>query len=83
VRHLDGDPLNNRADNLAYGSRKENIRDVYRTGRAWKKLTGADVVEIRKRAETGERHRDIARDYGIHKSGVSKIATGRAYAWLK
>lgn len=34
VRHLDGNPLNNRADNLAYGTRTENILDVYRLGRS-------------------------------------------------
>jgi hypothetical protein len=32
VRHLDGDPTNNRLDNLVYGSRSENIRDRYRHG---------------------------------------------------
>lgn len=32
VRHLDGDPDNNRADNLAYGTRSENTRDMVRHG---------------------------------------------------
>jgi len=30
VRHLDGDPSNNHADNLRYGSRSENERDKKR-----------------------------------------------------
>ena len=30
VRHLDGDPTNNHADNLKYGSRSENERDKKR-----------------------------------------------------
>ena len=33
IRHLDGDPTNNRASNLAYGTRSENIRDLVAHGR--------------------------------------------------
>ena len=75
--------MNNRASNLTYGSRKENIKDVYRTGRAWKKLTAENVREIRKRAASGECHASIAKDYGVHKSSVSKINRGVTYSWLK
>lgn len=32
VRHLDGDPLNNRLDNLAYGTPSENSQDSIRHG---------------------------------------------------
>lgn len=32
IRHLDGDPGNNRLDNLAYGTRGENARDMLRHG---------------------------------------------------
>jgi len=34
VRHLDGDPQNNRASNLAWGTPAENTADMYRHGRA-------------------------------------------------
>lgn len=47
IRHLDGNPLNNHADNLAYGTRTENILDVYRIGRAWRTLTAEQVQTIR------------------------------------
>lgn len=30
VRHVDGNPANNRLDNLMYGTRTQNILDVYR-----------------------------------------------------
>lgn len=33
VRHLDGNPLNNHVENLAYGTRSENQRDKVRHGR--------------------------------------------------
>lgn len=33
IRHLDGDPLNSRLSNLAYGTKSENARDTLRHGR--------------------------------------------------
>lgn len=33
VRHLDGDPANNKLENLAYGTRSENVRDMLAQGR--------------------------------------------------
>lgn len=33
IRHLDGEPSNNRADNLAYGTYAENAQDMLRHGR--------------------------------------------------
>ena len=83
VRHLDGDPLNNRVENLAYGTRRENIIDVYRIGRPWRTLTIADVVDIRRRLQEGERGVDLAREYGVGQACISAIKHGRTYAWLK
>lgn len=34
VRHLDGDPANNRVDNLRYGTHSENMHNRVRHGRA-------------------------------------------------
>ena len=82
VRHLDGDPLNNRADNLAYGTRTENILDVYRVGGAWRKLTVDQVLEIRNRLQNGERGIDLAREYGVGQSCISAVKTGRTYSWI-
>ena len=78
---MDGNPLNNRADNLAYGSRTENILDVYRVGKAWRKLTIEQVQDIRQRLSAGERGVDLAREYGVGQSCISAIKTGRTYAW--
>ena len=40
VRHLDGDQANNRLENLTYGTRSENMRDIVRHGRHhWKNKT--------------------------------------------
>ncbi len=83
VRHLDGDPQNNRAENLAYGTRTENILDVYQTGRAWRSLTICQVVDIRRRLQEGERGADLAREYGVGEACISAIKHGRSFAWLK
>ena len=83
VRHLDGDPLNNRVDNLAYGSRTENILDVYRIGRAWRALNVDQVRDIRRRLQAGERGADLAREYGVGQGCISSIKRGRTFAWLK
>lgn len=37
VLHCNGDPTDNRPENLRYGTQKENILDVYYQGKAWRK----------------------------------------------
>lgn len=82
IRHLDGDATNNRADNLAYGTRTENILDVYRIGKAWRKLTSEQALDIYKRLQGGERGRDLASEYGVGEAAISAIKTGRSFAWI-
>lgn len=48
VRHLDGDRSNNRADNLAWGTRSENVQDAVRHG------THAFVLPTARNARRGE-----------------------------
>lgn len=83
TRHLDGNPTNNRLDNLTYGTRTENILDVYSTGRAWRTLTIEQVREIRRRLSAGERAADLAREYGVGDACISAIKHRRTYSWLK
>lgn len=83
VRHLDGNPLNNTVDNLAYGTRTENIIDVMRIGRPWRKLCADQVLEIRRRLQAGERGADLAREYGVRDGCISSIKVGRTFKWLK
>jgi hypothetical protein len=40
VRHLDGDPTNNRPENLAWGTHLENVHDTIRHGRHRNRYTG-------------------------------------------
>lgn len=47
-----------------------------------RKLTEQIIREIRMRAEKGEVHHLIAKDYGIHKSQISLIHNRRTWAWV-
>ena len=83
VRHLDGNPLNNCVDNLAYGTRRENILDVLRIGKAWRARTEKQAKEIKDRLKKGERGVDLAKEYGVSQSCISAIKCGRSFAWLE
>lgn len=79
IRHLDGDPKNNRLANLAYGTRSENIKDAINTGKPWRVLTRAQGLEIRARALSGERPCDLAREYGVLATTICNIKYGRTH----
>lgn len=72
VRHRDGNKLNNRAENLMYGSGAENYADAvgHGTMTVGEKhynaiLTRELVLEIRRRANEGEKASKIAADMGF------------------
>lgn len=75
VRHINGINTDNRAENLAYGTRSENEQDKVLHGTALlgekhhqAKLTNAQVLAIRQRYQRGSREhgtKAIARDYGV------------------
>jgi hypothetical protein len=80
VRHINGDPQDNRVENLCYGSRTQNILDVYRQGKAWRKLTALQADEIKQRLANGERICDLAEIYKVTYVTINSIKTGRSFS---
>ena len=76
IRHLDGNPTNNKVSNLAYGTRTENILDVLRIGERWRKLTLSDAMTIRRLYATGRPAKEIAAAYGISEGHTYRIIRG-------
>ncbi len=82
-RHLDGDPQNNRLENLAWGTRTENIEDMRRHGsllqgeaKAASKLTEEDVLAIWRLSEHGCTPDDSAKLFGVSPETIKTILSG-------
>lgn len=89
IRHLDGNCCNNTPDNLKWGTRKENAQDMMRQGRGPKgdrcgrsKLSVAQALELVRRAKAGERNRDLAKEYGLSRTHVTRLTTGKGRPYL-
>jgi hypothetical protein len=86
-RHLDGDPSNNRLDNLAWGTQSQQHEDRalhgtsnrghHRSGVA--KLTIEEVAEIRSLVGTVP-NKDLAIRYGVSRPTISNIRHRRKWS---
>ena len=83
VLHKNGNPQDNRLDNLRYGTRTQNILDVYRQGGKWRKLTVDDVESIRFGIYCGITGAELSRMFHVSQSVISAIKHGRLYWWLR
>lgn len=84
ARHLNGDKLDPRPENLAWGDQSENERDKFRYGVRSRKLTTDQVWEIRRLAAAeGANYSAIARKYRVTETTVRHIVKGVTFAWLK
>ncbi|WP_296561978.1 NUMOD4 motif-containing HNH endonuclease [uncultured Acetobacterium sp.] len=83
VLHINGNPTDNRLLNLRYGTRTENILDVYYQGGRWRKLSIDDVHAIRFGIWCGIKGCELAKMFNISQQIISKIKCGRCYSWLK
>lgn len=82
VRHKNGCRTDNRAENLEYGTRSENVLDGYKiTGKtmACQKLSPQKAEEIRSRNQNGVSQRRLAKEYGVSKSTISAILNRKIY----
>jgi DNA-binding XRE family transcriptional regulator len=77
VLHRNGNPSDNRLENLHYGTRSHNILDVYRVGKRWRKLSLEEIKLIHSRANSGETGTALAKEYGVTSTTVSAIKNGR------
>ena len=90
VRHLDGNRLNNSADNLMYGTRSENRQDSENHGTApvgkkhgMHKLTEQEVYQVRAAYDSGVYTlRDLEGIFGVEKTQISRIGLRESWKSL-
>jgi hypothetical protein len=86
VRHLDGDPSNCAADNLAWGTHRENGQDAIRHGRTTQgvknhhaRFTDDIIRSIRADAQAGDSQSALMRRYGTTSSHISNIVNRKSW----
>jgi hypothetical protein len=80
VRHLDGDPANNHASNLVWGTRGDNGRDKkWHPAPHGYKLRPPQIQEIKRSLSCGETGAALSRRFGVSQSTVSAIKHGRTH----
>lgn len=82
VRHLDGNRLNNRADNLAYGTHRENILDQYNTrGYLHSGMTREQAIYAAGRILAGDDPKIIAEALEVPYKTIRDMVAGNTYRW--
>ncbi|MEN9924154.1 MAG: Deep-sea thermophilic phage [Pseudomonadota bacterium] len=90
INHRDGNKANNRADNLEWVTRAENMNHAYANGlkvpvkgsrHGRSKLTEEQVAEIKALGGTLSQHQ-IAKRFGVGQPQIHRILSGRRWAHL-
>lgn len=79
VRHLDGNPSNNKLENLAYGTKSENMQDAVKHGTlvfSRSNLTEEDVIKI---AQDTRKIGDIADSFNTSTTTVINIKNKKSF----
>lgn len=91
--HHDGNPANNRLENLRWGTRSENVRDAQRHGtyrggqppgrnpRAV--LRDEHIPTIRKMLRDGVSYIEIGRKFGVGRSAIYLVKVGRNWSHIQ
>jgi hypothetical protein len=84
--HINGDRLDNRLENLRWGTRKENVADAIRHGtatigskNAMAKLSAKDVAFISDMKAMGFTPKEVAPHFGVHVGTIKKLFDGESY----
>jgi hypothetical protein len=77
VRHLDGNPTNNHASNLAWGTQRDNMIDMALHGRqGQQKLSADDVKAIKAYPKEYGSRKELAAKYNITENYVTELRRG-------
>ena len=87
IRHLDDNPLNNRLENLKWGTQKENMRDARNNGKlrgssckaSRSKLSKSDLAKIFRLKSKGLYYKDIGRMFGVSSGTIGRVINRKSY----
>lgn len=92
INHIDGNKLNNHYTNLEAITASENMKHAFRIGLNYKrfgekninsKLLDKEALEVREKYATGNySHGQLAKEYGLTKTGISYVIRGKTYQHL-
>ena len=76
VDHIDNNKLNNIVDNLQWLPHERNV------GKATAKLKPEQVLAIWEKLKLGTSGVELAREYAVSTTAISRIKTGKFWGWL-
>jgi len=93
INHIDGNPLNNRVNNLEVANMSQQMIHAYATGLQVRakgeargkvcKLNSRQVLEIRRKYKSGKyHHADLAREFEVTPSNICMIVNKRRWSHI-
>ncbi len=73
--HLDGNPANNRLENIRWGTPKENAQQMVRDGNGRKSAFTSEALHLMKTMAGTQA--DVARRFGVTSSYISLLRSGK------